>query len=197
MIYYRSARKTITDRPSVYTWFKWSGTIFVTIMTWNAPIPKKIRSVSDSFLECSAPNVNRLFSGSAPFLEQNLVIILSDLRLGCLCQTKTIWRIPDPVWCEQLHSKPIRYGLVSPSIVHIVLDRFPNRPKNSSVWTWHKLSIILSNEARLNVTIYRADSFVLILPYWVKRYNVPHPWSTYLYQLIDVRKGTKTEKRSS
>ena len=48
---------------------------------------------------------------------QNLVIILSDLRLGCLCQTKTIWSIPDPVWCEQLHSKPIRYGLVSPSIL--------------------------------------------------------------------------------
>ena len=184
LIDYRRARKTITDRPSVYTWFKWSGTIFVTIMTWNASIPKKIRSVWDSFLECSAPNVNRLFSGSAPFLEQNLVIILSDLRLGCLCQTETIWSIPDPVWCEQLHAEPIRYGLVSPSIVHIALDWFPNRSKIPSVWTWHELSIILSNEAGLHGAIYRADSFVLMLRYWVQRYNAPHPRSTNLYQLI-------------
>ena len=95
LINYRSAQKTITDRPSVYTWFKWSGTI-ATIMTCNDPIPKKIRSVSDCFLECSAPNVNRLFSGLAPFLEQNLVIILSDLRLG-----------------KQYGAYPIRYGLNS------------------------------------------------------------------------------------
>ena len=70
-------------------------------------------------LDCSASNVNRLFMGPALFLEQNLVIILSDLRLGCLCQTKTIWSIPDPVWCEQLHSE---YDSISPSIVHIVSD---------------------------------------------------------------------------
>ena len=151
-------------------------------MTWNASIPKKIHSVSDSFLECSASNVNRLFCGSAPFLEQNLVIILSDLRLGCLSQTKTIWSIL--VWCEQLHSEPIKYDLISPSIVHIVSDRFPNRLKNRSVWTWHELSIILSNEARLHSAIHRADSFVLMLRYWVQLYNALHPRSTYLYQLI-------------
>ena len=176
--------KATTDRPSVYTWSKWSGTIFVTIMTWNARIPRKIRSVSDSFLECSAPNVNRLFSGSAPFLEQNLVIILSDLRLGCLCQSKIILSRPDSVWCEQLHSEPIRHDLISPSIVHIVSDRFPIRPKIHCVWTWHELSIILLNEARLHGVIYRADSFVLMLRYWVELYNSPHPRSTYLYELI-------------
>ena len=44
----------------------------------NAPIPKVIRSVSDSFLVRSAPNVNDLFSGSTPFLERNLVITLLD-----------------------------------------------------------------------------------------------------------------------
>ena len=38
-------------------------------MTWNTPISEKIRSVSDSFLECSGPNVNSLFSESAPFSE--------------------------------------------------------------------------------------------------------------------------------
>ena len=79
----------------------------------------------------------------------------------------------DPVWCEQLHSKPIRYGLVSLSIVHIVSDRFPNRPKNRSVWTWHELSIILSNEARLHGAIYRGEFFL----YWcyVIGYNVTMP----------------------
>ena len=55
---------------------------------------------------------------------------------------------------------------------------------SKALWTWHELSIILSNEARLHGAIYRADSFVLVLPYWVQRYNAPHPWSTYLYQLI-------------
>ena len=123
-------------------------------------------------------------AGQPHFLEQNLVIILSDLRLGCLSQTKTIWSIPDPVWCEQLHSEPIRYDSIPPSIVHIVSDRFPNRPKNCSVWTWHELSIILSNEARLHGAIYRADSFVLMLRYWLQLYNAPHPRSTYLHQLI-------------
>ena len=91
---------------------------------WNAQLPM--------WTDCSA--------GQPHFLEQNLVIILSDLRLGCLSQTKTIWSIPDPVWCEQLHSEPIRYDSISPSIVHIVSDRFPNRPKNCSVnmaWIVH------------------------------------------------------------
>ena len=54
----------------------------MTIMTWNALIPKVIRSVSDSILERFAPNVNGLFSESAPFLERNLVITLLDSRLG-------------------------------------------------------------------------------------------------------------------
>ena len=56
--------------------------------------------------------------------------------------------------------------------------------QKSSVWTWHELSIILSNEARLHGAIYHGDSFVLMLCYWVKRYNAWHPRSTYLYQLI-------------
>ena len=46
---------------SVNIWSKWSGTIFVTT-TWNAPIPKVICSMSDSFLERSAPDVNGHFS---------------------------------------------------------------------------------------------------------------------------------------
>ena len=73
--------KTIPDSPSVHTWSNWFGTIFVTIMTWNAPIPKVIHSVSHSFLESSAPDVNGLFIGSAPFLKRNLVITSLDSRL--------------------------------------------------------------------------------------------------------------------
>ena len=52
----------------------------MTLTSWNPPIPKVIRSVSDSFLERSAPNVNDLFSGSAPVLERNLIISLLDSR---------------------------------------------------------------------------------------------------------------------
>ena len=55
----------------------------MTIKTWNTPISKVIRSVSDSFLERSVPEVNGLFSRSAPFLERNLVITLLDARLCC------------------------------------------------------------------------------------------------------------------
>ena len=67
---YRGAPKniiTILDRPSVHT-----GTIFVTIWTWNAPIRTVIRSVSDGFFCCE----RALFNGSVPFLELNLVITL-------------------------------------------------------------------------------------------------------------------------
>ena len=72
----------------------------MTIMTWNAPIPKVIRSVSESFLEHSAPKVNRLFSGSAPLFELNLVIIVLDSRLCCFCQTKTNMGHTDRGRCE-------------------------------------------------------------------------------------------------
>ena len=58
-------------------------------MTWNAPVPKVIHSISDSFLERSAPDVEGLLSGSIPFLERNLVISPLDLRLGFFCQNKT------------------------------------------------------------------------------------------------------------
>ena len=52
----------------------------------DALIPKVIRSVSDSFLERSAPNVNDLymFSGLTPFLERNLIIALLDSKVGLL-----------------------------------------------------------------------------------------------------------------
>ena len=66
---------------------------FVTIMTWNVPILKVIRHVSESFLKRSTPNVNRLFSRSAPFLERNLLITLLDSRLGFFRQIKKIWSI--------------------------------------------------------------------------------------------------------
>ena len=153
-------------------------------MTWNTSIPKRYVPYRIAFSNAQLPMWAGCSTGQLHFLEQNLVIILSDLRLGCLCQTKRIWSIPNPVCCEQFHSEPIRYGLVSLSIVHIVSDRFPNRPKNRSVWTWHELSIILSNEARLHGAIYIADSFVLMLRYWLQRNNAWHPRSTYLYQLI-------------
>ena len=145
---YQSAPKTITDRPSVHTWSKWSGTTFETIMTRKAPIPKKIRSVWDSFLECLFtldPNdlarfFRWLWPGKlrfrkryvpyriafwnaqfpceqpvqriGPFLKRNRVIILSDLRQGSHCQTKTnmehtrsgtVWTVPlriDQVWFD-------------------------------------------------------------------------------------------------
>ena len=64
----------------------------MTITSWNAPIPKVIRSVSDSFLECSAPNVNDLFSGSAPFLERNLVVTLLDSRVCLLLPDQNKYR---------------------------------------------------------------------------------------------------------
>ena len=71
-------------------------------MSWNTPIPKVIRSVSDSFLERSALNVNWLLK-SAPFLERNLVIIVLDKSLGFFCQIKTNKQHIDPVRCEQLN----------------------------------------------------------------------------------------------
>ena len=81
---YHSATKTISDRPSVHIWHRRSGTIPVTTVSWNAPIRQVIHSVSDSFLERSTPNVNGLFSGSAPFLERNLIVTLLDSRVGLL-----------------------------------------------------------------------------------------------------------------
>ena len=62
----RSAPKAISDSPSVHTCCNLSSTIFVILMTRNTPILKVRRSVSDSFLERSALNVNRLISGSVP-----------------------------------------------------------------------------------------------------------------------------------
>ena len=106
--------------------------IFVTIMTWKAPIPKAIRSVSDSFLECSTLNVNGLFSGSAPVLERNLVVIVSDSSLGFFCQIKTETEHIDPVWCGLLNYVSVRSSSISLSTVQIVSDRFPNRTKNLS-----------------------------------------------------------------
>ena len=84
--------------------------IFVTIMTWNTPIPKVIRSVSDGFLERFALNVNGLFSGSAPFLERNLVIIVFDSSPGFFCQIKTNKEHMDPVLCEQLNYVSVRFN---------------------------------------------------------------------------------------
>ena len=101
-------------------------------MTWNAPIPEVIQSISDSFLERSAPNVNGLFSGSALFLERNLVITILGSRLGFFCQTKANREDINLAWCEQLNSGLGQSGLISMSIVHIVSDRFPNWTENRS-----------------------------------------------------------------
>ena len=76
----------------------------------DTPIPKVIRSVSDSFLERSAPNVNDLymFSGLAPFLERE-----SHYRsLGLEGRFAFTMKINiDPIWCEtaQLQTGPVRF----------------------------------------------------------------------------------------
>ena len=101
-------------------------------MIWNALIPKVIRSTSDSFLERSALNVNGLFSGSARFLERNLVIIVLDSSIDFFCQIKTNTEHIDPVRCEQLNYVSVRSGSISLSTVHIVSDRFPNWTENRS-----------------------------------------------------------------
>ena len=96
-----------------------------------------------------------------------IFIIFSDLRLGCLCQTKTIWSIPNPVWCE-----PIKYSLVSLSIVHIVSDRFPNWPKNRLCE--HGMNCPLFCRMRHD---YMVRFITAILLYWcyVIGYNVTMP----------------------
>ena len=107
--------------------------VIIPTLTWNSLTLKAIRSVSDTFLKRSAPNVNGQFSGSAPFLERKLVITLLDSRLACFCQTETNMEYIDPVKCEQLNSRLVRCSSISPSIVHIVSDRFPNRTENRVV----------------------------------------------------------------
>ena len=106
--------------------------IFVMIMSWNTPIPKVIRLVSDSFLKRSSLNVSGLFSRSASFFERNLVIIVLDSSLGFFCQIKTNRQHIDPVRCEQLNYVSVRLGSISLRIVHFLLDRFRNRTKNRS-----------------------------------------------------------------
>ena len=76
--------------------------------------------------------MNGLFSGSAPFLERNLVTIVLDSSLGFFCQIKTNTEQIDPVRCEQLDYVSARFGAIFLSIVHIVSDRFPNRTENRS-----------------------------------------------------------------
>ena len=110
-INYQSAPKTISDSSSVHTWPNWSGTIFVTIIAWNASIPKVFRSISDSFLERSAI-VNGLVSEWTLFLEQNLVITLLDWRLDFFCQTYANMEHIDPVQCEKLNSGPVWYSAI-------------------------------------------------------------------------------------
>ena len=90
------------------------------------------RSDMFRFLEHSAPNVNGLFSRLAPSLEQNLVITLLGLKLSLFCQTKTNTQHIDSVRCEQLNSEPVQSKWISPSNVHIVLDRFPSADPNRS-----------------------------------------------------------------
>ena len=106
--------------------------IFVTIMSWNTPIPKVICSVSDSFLERSALNVNGLFSGSALFLKWNLLIIALESSLGFFYHIKTNTQYVDPIRCEQVNYVSVRSSSTSLSTVHIVSDRFPNRTENRS-----------------------------------------------------------------
>ena len=133
---YRSVPKTISDRPSVHIWPRQSGAIPVTITSWNALILKVIPSVSDSFLERSAPNVNDLFSGSPPFLERNLIIALLGLEgRFAFARPKQI-SIPYGV----NSSAPDLPGSISPSTVHIVSDRFQTRTENRSE---HRLNYML------------------------------------------------------
>ena len=95
-----------------------------------APIPKVIRSVSDSFLERFAPNVNDLLSGSAPFLEQNLVITLLDSRVKfAFARQKQISIRYGVNSSTPNRSGPVRFP---PCTLHIVSDRFPNRTENRS-----------------------------------------------------------------
>ena len=115
--------------------------IFVTIMTSNTPIPKVIRSVLDSFMERSAPNVNGLLNESALLLKRNLVITLLESRLGFFCQTKTNMEHIYPVWCEQLNFRPVRFGSISLSNVHIGWIDFRSGLKIDPVWCEHSLSI--------------------------------------------------------
>ena len=162
------------DRPSVHTWSTWSGTVFETIMTRKAPIPKKMRSVWDSFLECLFtldPNdmarfLRRLWPGKLRFQKDTSVW---DSFLECSVPIWTDCSADWPVFETESRyhslglearfplpnenkygaypvrysvnsstldwSGLIRYGSISPINVHTVSGRFPNWPKNHSVWT--------------------------------------------------------------
>ena len=109
-----------------------SGTIFVTIMTGNAPILKVVRSVSDSFLERSAPNVNVLFSGSVLFFGTESLYHSLGLEARFLLPNQNKYGAYRSGTCEQLNSGPVQSASISLSIVHIASDRFLNRIENRS-----------------------------------------------------------------
>ena len=96
----RSALKTIPDRPPVHTWHHRSGTIFVTITSWNAPIPKVIRSVSDRFLEPSASNVNSAVQIGPVFGKESRYHSLGP-EAGLLLRNQNKYR-SGMVWTAQL-----------------------------------------------------------------------------------------------
>ena len=107
---YRSARKTVSDRPSVHIWPRQSGTIPVTITSWNAPIPNVIRSVSDSFLECSARSVNGQNLADRPHFWKGISLSLSWTRGKVFSKQKQIWSIS--IRYSVNSSTPSRYDLV-------------------------------------------------------------------------------------
>ena len=114
---------------SVNIWSNWPDTIFV-----NAPIPKVICSVSDSFSECCAPDVNGVFSWL--FLERNLVITVLAWRLGFFCQTDTNMEHIHLVRCEQFSYGPVLTRLIFQSIIYIASNRFPNLKSSPEGAPW-------------------------------------------------------------
>ena len=108
---YRSAPKTISDRPSVHIWPRRSGTVPVTITSWNAPIPKVIRSVSYSFLERSARSVNGQNLADRPHFWKGISLSLSWTRgKVSFAKRKQIWSIS--IRYSVNSSTPNRYDLV-------------------------------------------------------------------------------------
>ena len=124
----RGALKTIPDRPPCSQLTPLVRHNFCTIMSWNAPIPKVICSISDRFLEHSTSNVNGAVQSISPAF--GMESHYHSLGLEVFAKPKQI---------------SIRYGVNSPTpdwsglicwsiiyIIYIVLDRFPPRAKNQS-----------------------------------------------------------------
>ena len=108
-------------------------------MTWNPPISKVICSVSDSVLECSAPNVNySVTTGCLKFLCIPGVILYRaqsflyppprmDFNFRHLSSCNTLARSPAHAYSVNSPT-PIQSDF--PTTVDIVSDLFPNRTEN-------------------------------------------------------------------